>query len=241
MIEKIKDKYCVYYFHKANIYKKKQKYKKSLKCLYKVKKNLSTNKDEELKLVLLNNIGDCYYHLKQYPKALETFLKAEKSSHIQDNHNLHILNQNIALCFKKMRNLSKSIEYIDKCLENEKDEMKQATLFIDLSQSYRILENYDLALTYSQKALKTYRKYLPYYSYEIGNSYLTSALVYIETESYKEAINDLEKTQEIFEEIGTTKNELKHLYELLEYVFFQIGYKDTAVFYSGKYKQFIKN
>ncbi len=224
--------YSQYLYKKAMHYIEHKQSRKALRYLLKMKK---LPLEQNMNSVLLMHLGDVYNDLHHYKRALDAYLEVEKLN------NNRILQKKIAYCLKSMRNLPLFIEVINRYLETETNLQEKAEILIDISFSYRMLENFESALEYSNRALILYEELYPYNSFEVGNSHLAIALVYLDNQKYLTAVEYLEKTEEIYENIDIAKGHLLNLYEKLEYAFFHLGYKDTAVFYSGKYNKLIKS
>jgi len=192
------------------------------------------------KSILSMQIGDAYYKRYQFIDAIkylnEAIVVIENYKVDLSELSLNIYKK-LAISYKCVNNFEGFIKYAIKCMDLNQNESEKIHLLIDISKAYLIIENYDLALCYSQEALELSTK-LNNPTFELGKSYLTIGAIYLHQKLYDESIDYLEKTEEIFNQLsGLNKLYIVDLYRLLETVYYHKGYKDTAVYYTSKCKK----
>lgn len=152
-----------------------------------------------------NNLGNCYYHKKQYEKAIDAFSYALA---IEDNHEPSL--RQTAECYYSLDLFEKAIEFYRECQEVKEEEDEY--LFYSMGLSFYQLSNFEKAAYYLNKCLDLDEEFADVYFYlgkifqkmekhERAINYIERALVHDEdSEEYTLELADLLFQQEKFEE-----------------------------------------
>ncbi len=101
------------------------------------------------------NLGNFYDTLKDYNSSIKNYTEALKLS-VEINDSLSIAKNynNLGIANKKIKNIPKAFNYLEKALEHSKSYATQkAHAYDNLGDLYKIQENYELAISYYQKAI----------------------------------------------------------------------------------------
>lgn len=108
------------------------------------------------------NIGNAYFLMNQYHKALEAYFKAESIyTHYNDTDNIANINNNIAAVYLKTGDVDKTIERFTTALEIKHklgDSTNIANISSNLGVVYMQRKDYNAALTHFRKALEIHTK-----------------------------------------------------------------------------------
>ncbi|MEQ8908316.1 MAG: tetratricopeptide repeat protein [Vicingaceae bacterium] len=133
----------------------KQEHKKALEYYLKAA-DLKQNKFSKVELAgTYNNIAVCYDYLEQYVLA-KTFykkaLKIYKSVDFKNDESMAFYN--IGICFYNQNKMDSAIFYLNQSAKLDsalKDIESEATTYLDISDSYLSLGNYEKAYAFSEK------------------------------------------------------------------------------------------
>ena len=167
-----------------------ERYQKALECNLKINQLLEDNyRSDEERLLVFNNLGYCYNHLKNYKEAIFYFEKALKLLKKEDYSTRVILNKNIGIANYNLGQFAASINYLQEAktikknyAPNDLEEIDQllATVYLKSKDLYNALEysiqSEDIAKSNNNHALLT-------------DVYYTKALIYSELYEYDEALD----------------------------------------------------
>ncbi|MEP7319073.1 MAG: tetratricopeptide repeat protein, partial [Panacibacter sp.] len=107
--------------------------------------------------MVLTNIGNVYYHLSDFEKALQYHQQAVKTDELTgNNENLAHDYDNLGNTYDEMNNQGKALEFYKKALQfyvAENDQRNMAANLINCAAIYTKQKQYDTALSHLQKAL----------------------------------------------------------------------------------------
>lgn len=193
------------YFKKETNDKSFDLIKKSIDFLKKALKNFEDN-DPKDNLEIYIKLAESEYILNNKNKCLKYFIEAkefEEQYRINLDDYFYII-RNITILYTQKGNYSIAIDYLKKIIELSKKEniINEHVLssYITLSTCYFSLEQYE-------DALEMLRRVLPIYENLLDNSKLHSGIyfriakIYIETGKYDMALDNINKSVEIANEI----------------------------------------
>ncbi|CAF4527924.1 unnamed protein product [Rotaria socialis] len=153
------------------------------------------------------NLGGAYYHMGDYPKALEFYDKSFKIKEktLPPSHlDLAASYNNIGLVYDKMSDYSKALQFYEKA-----DEINQQTLpsnhpnlaagYNNIAEVYRSIGDYRKSLEFCNKALKTKELALAPNHPDLATSYNNLGMVYHNMNDNSKALEFYEKALEINE------------------------------------------
>ena len=199
----------------------------------------------ETKLVasVFLKIGNGYYYMGDYGKALEYLEKAKgiKESKLGKDHpETATTYNNIALVYKNMGDYDKALEYHEKAMEISesklgKDHPDTATTYNNIALVYEAKGDYDKALEYYEKAKDVFESKLGKDHPNTANTYNNIALVYDAKGDYDKALKFYEKALEIREtKLGKDHPDTATTYNTIARVYYAKGDYDKALEYSRK-------
>ncbi len=141
---------------------------------------------------LYNNIGAAYSDIgniensiKYFNKSLEIRLKT-----LGENHPLVAsCYLNIGLGFSKAGRFDKAIEFLKKANEINKKGIKLGVSYKIIGETYSEIKNFDLALSYYNKALLIFKEELGVLNSEVGMVLSNIGILYLEKGEYEKALN----------------------------------------------------
>lgn len=152
----------------------------------------------------LNNIGNYYYQLSIYDKAVDYYNKAlNKSIEANDVNNIIISKSNLASLYTRNKETNKALKLFVECdsiLVNRGDSIIQnrAALLVNLGNAYSAMGKHVEAILYYQKANAICNKLNIAFGKILSLSNIASEYVFMK--NYNEAINFLKKAEEIANE-----------------------------------------
>ena len=128
----------------------------------------------------LLRLADSYYASKQFVKSIDTYNKLLDLNESNKNY----INYQIGLCYYGINNFTKSVEYMDKVINNSEKSLDDDATFRK-AQIYFENSEFDKSIENHTKIIENYRfsNYVPY-------SYLNRATSYFNLKSYEQAEND---------------------------------------------------
>jgi tetratricopeptide (TPR) repeat protein len=205
--------------HNPNTVMRAKKYLIYLKSLKSIILKLSDN--SAIIYNLFENLGNIYYHLGEYHKALELL---QKSLEIQ-KHSIGvkpiILAQNyndLGLVYKSTKDYERALMFLKKGLQLRLKELDDN--HIDISRSYnniglvyRLSGNYEESLLFFEKALHIKEHNLDKYDPNLASLYNNIALTYQAISNYKKAFAFFDKALKVREKaLGKDHPETAKLY-----------------------------
>lgn len=188
-----------------------------------------TKREENFRATLLNNIGNVYSEIGDYPKAIDVYMQSLK---IKEKFNVHegvgnALN-NIGNLYRAMDNTDRAIEFYQKAVNS----FKKANHAIGVANSsfnigFQFLreEEYDSAVYYMENSLEVYLEK----EYMVGAASVYSAFAKIarEKDEIEKSIQLYNKTIDIYKEMNSKQNLASEL-AILSFVYLELGDLDQA-------------
>lgn len=170
------------------------------------------------------NLGNIYYHLGEYQKALELLHRSLDIQKYSMGVKPLILAQNyndLGLVYKSVDDYERALMFLKKGLQMRLSELDEADINISYSYSniglvYRLSGNHEEALLFFEKALHLREMNLDKYDPNLAYLYNNIALTYQEMHNYKKALVFFEKAIKIREKaLGKDHSDTAKLYSNL--------------------------
>ncbi len=95
-------------------------------------------------------IGDCYYHLKDYDKAIENYMSFINTSQ-KDNYLRQFAFEGLGYCYEEKGDHEKALDYFKQSL-NQPNCAIENLLYLNIARCYETLKDSTSALEYYKKA-----------------------------------------------------------------------------------------
>ncbi len=142
----------------GTVYMENDKYDEALDTFFNLLKLCESHNQEDKKGDAYNNIGNIYYHLGDYDRALSYYRKALKF--FTKGKRTGIYN-NLALIYYETDSLEKSLEYYTKALKELKgkgNELHMAIIYHNMALVYNLKKEFSKAIENLNLALEIFRK-----------------------------------------------------------------------------------
>lgn len=214
---------------------------------YDIFKNLS-NKEYHLKSISIGFLANCYYHLKDYPKAIQFGIESDKCQ-TNPYDNIGTLDV-VGMAYLKVNKFDSAILYFNKCYKIV-DSFSKLNIYVgwlgilngNLGYCYQKKGNTEKAIELFTKAIDTTMKYNVFDNACGFAIALSNILIDKENNMYEKYISIAKSTTYNY----GSKNDRYNLYELLSKYYFkksnfnlsrlyadsQLMYKDTLFALNG--------
>lgn len=209
------------------LYTRQAEYNKAIDALFIALEKTSIYDSLDLKLEVINNIGNVYYYKKEYKTAIDYYTQELELIKLNSD-TINISNNsfassyadafnNLGACFYFQENYDKSLNNYFKSLEiNKKIKDSQGIMicYSNIAEIYLIKEEFDLCFEYYNEALELAKQNDDNYFIALFNNDL--ATVYKTQNKIDSAIKYFNTAFEIGENIGAQRITLKSSIELSE-------------------------
>jgi len=213
------------------------KHSEALDKLFKAEKIALENQEDDHLSDIYNSIGRCYGLIGEQDKSLQFLYKALDIDHTETS-----ILSNIGVTLLRMQKPEEALDYFNRVLEknreNNNSESENIMIYLNLGNTYFILKNYE-------QAAQSYEIAIPLA--QQGNQRHTLALLYfslaeinIQNQNYLEAIELLNNTQEIYEEINSREG-LKKVFERLAYLYKDMEDHEKSFYFMWRYSEEMKH
>ena len=194
--------------------------------------------DNEQTTLFYNDLGNIYFHLGQYNKALPLYQQALiiREKILGKNHlSTSTSYNNLAELYKKMGEYQKALPFSKKALTILEEQLGEshsstATNYNNLAELYKIIGEYRNALILYKKALKIDQKNLGENHQNTSDSYNSLAEFYRETYEYEKALPLYKKALTIRKEkLGRDHPSTATIYNNLALYYHLIGEYEKAL------------
>ena len=210
-------------------------YQKATKYFIQARKIMESLQDSDL-FPVISNIGNIYYVLKNYKKALKYYFDALETNNLGKSNKAYILN-NIGCIYLEEKKFYQANNYLNKSIQYKKelnDNKGLSQTYQNLATVYIEQDRYEEAIKYCQKSIEIKEKIG--FSKALINSLNTIAYLYLNTHRLEEAYSILIRN----EKLVNTYNEKRYLPKLYKNFTTYYQLKDKPGKALGFYKKYAK-
>ena len=165
-------------------------------------------------------------------EELERLLsKLENAS--SDDEKLNLYDQ-ISTIFKDIGKYEKALEYLEKTLKIEEDDLSLAVTYNNISIIYQNIKDFQKALEYQKKSIEIKEKFLDKNDSELASSYNNLATMYMDIYNYQKALEYSKMAIKILENIQNSNYDLAMGYNNISILYRRINSFQKSLEYAKK-------
>ncbi|CAM3808440.1 tetratricopeptide repeat protein [Arcobacter cloacae] len=158
-------------------------------------------------------------------------LKLENTS--SDDEKINLYDQ-ISTIFKDIGKYEKALEYLEKTLKIEEDDLSLAVTYNNISIIYQNIKNFQKALEYQKKSIEIKEKFLDKNDSELASSYNNLATIYMDIYNYEKALEYSKIAINILENIQNSNYDLAMAYNNISILYRRINSFQKSLEYAKK-------
>jgi transcriptional regulator with PAS, ATPase and Fis domain len=213
------------------------KYSEALEKLFNAQKIAIENGEHDHLSDIYNSIGRCYGLINNQEKSLEYLNKALDI----DPDEINILS-NIGVTLLRMQKPTEALEYFNRAIEksniDERNQFDNTMIYLNIGNTYFILEDYTLAEENYKKAIPLAEESSQRHT--LALLYFSLAEVIIQSKNFDYAIELLNEALKIYEEIDSREG-LKKVYERLAFLYKDLDNHEKSFYFLWKYSEEMKH